>query len=63
MTGYEEAEKLLQQNLGLLQAQGSDKSLIPVNIALYLLSKATLRLAQSFQDQSLISPSKLRTHI
>jgi hypothetical protein len=64
MTGHEEAKGLLEQSLILVRAQSSDENLIPVNVALYLLSKAILRLAQSVEDnRSPTSPSEPSTHI
>jgi hypothetical protein len=45
MTGHEEAKGLLEQSFILVRAQASDENLIPVNLALCLLSRAILRLA------------------
>jgi hypothetical protein len=64
MSGYQESEGLLEQNLSLFRAQGSNKNMIPVTVALFLLSKAVLRLAQSIEDnRPLTSPGEPPTRI
>jgi hypothetical protein len=64
MTAHEESEGLLEQILSQVQAQGSNKNMIPVTDALYLLSEAILRLAESIEDnQPLTSPGEPPTRI
>jgi hypothetical protein len=59
MTGHEESEGLLEQILSLVRAKGRNKNMIPVTDAIYLLSEAILRLAQSIEDnQPLTSPDE-----
>jgi hypothetical protein len=57
MTGYEEAEKVMKQNYLLVQADESNETLIPVNVAMYLMTKLILRLAQSLENDRVTSLS------
>jgi len=64
MTEHEESEACLEQILSLVRAQGSNKNMIPVTDALYLLSEVVLRLAQSIEDnRPLTSPGEPPTRI
>jgi hypothetical protein len=56
MTGHEESEGLLEQILSLVRAQGRNKNMIPATDAIYLLSEALVRLAQSIEDSRPLTP-------
>jgi hypothetical protein len=50
MTGDEETEKLLEQNLRLVHVPSCHKNQPTASFVLHCLSKAIIRLAQSIED-------------